>query len=207
MTPEDVTDGADGPDSSDATDESELPAETVEEAERLTRLARNAIDENERDAYRRRREDVLEPHGFTARVRTEDAGDVLVLYPAEWREDGVIRTDRIDDLSRAVEIRLDGPGDPDDWDDLDAANRALVDAVRKVHGDVHGDNAAAFADFMSNHYARPMTSATGDEITEFRTEYFVRNAWPSKKQREVIEESIALVFETAGESVPEFRCQ
>ncbi len=191
-------------DRSDDAEEGELPEETVDEAERLTRLARTAVDENERDAHREKRADILGAHEFTARIREDEDGDVLVLHPEEWLEDGTIRTDRIQDVSRAVEIPLEGTGDPDDWSELDAENRRLVEAVREEHGDVHGDNAAAFADFMGNHYARPIASATADEIAEFLTEYFVRNAWPSENQRAVVDESIRLVFETADEPVPEF---
>ncbi|MFC6718669.1 rnhA operon protein [Natrialbaceae archaeon GCM10025810] len=187
--------------------DAELPREVVEEAERLTRLARSAVDEAEREAHERRRANVLSEFEFTARVREDDGNEVLVLHPAEWREDGVIRTDRIDDLSRAVEIPLDGPDDPDDWEAVDERNRDLVAAVREVHGDVHGDTAAALADFMSNHYAKPIESATGEELTEFCTEYFVRNAWPSLEQREKLEESIRRVFETAGRNVPGFRAR
>jgi len=135
----------------------------------------------------------------------DDGDDVLVLHPEEWHEDGVIRTDRIEDIDRAVEVPLEGTGDPDDWDDVDAHNRDLVATVRDAHGDVHGDNAAILADFAGNHYAKPIESLTGEELAEFRSEYLVRNAWPSEKQRDVIDESIELIFETAEEQVPERR--
>lgn len=118
---------------------------------------------------------------------------------------GVIRTDRIADLSRAIEIPLEGTGDPDDWNDVAAHNRALVERVREDHGDVHGDNAAALADFASNHYAKRIEELTDAELREFRTEYFVRNAWPSAEQREAIAESIELISETADRSVPDRR--
>ena len=176
----------------------DLPDDTVEEAERLTRLARNATDEGERRAYREKRDALLAPHDFTARVRNEDARDVLVLHPDEWTEDGVIRVERVDDTDRAAEIPLDGPGDPDDWDEVDEHNRAVAKTVRDAHGDVHGANAAAFADFMSNHYARPVESATGEEVREFVSEYFPRNAWPTEEQKMVVDESVELVLESAG---------
>ncbi|WP_247001213.1 DUF7108 family protein [Halosolutus gelatinilyticus] len=198
--------GAAEDDESVETGADELPADVIDEAERLTRLKRQAIDPDERAAYDERRERLLADHDFTARVR--DEGDAtLVLHPEEWHENGVVRTDRINDLSRAVEIRLEGAADPDDWDAVDEANRRLVDEVRGTHGDVHGDNAAALADFLSNHYAKPIEAATADELAEFRSEYFVRNAWPSEKQRAAIDDSIRLVYETAGEPVPEFRIQ
>ncbi len=187
------------------TDGDELPEETVDEAERLTRLARDAVDDGERAAYRKRRERLLTPHEFTARVREDGGADTLVLHPEAWHDgEGVIRTDRIQDLSRAVEIPLEGAGDPDDWTELDAQNREVVETVRETYGDVHGENADAFADFMGNHYARPIDSAGRGEVVEFLTEYFVRNAWPSDEQRATIEESIELVFETVDREVPEF---
>lgn len=220
LNPEDASDGtADGDggenwtgtgtETETETQTEELPEETIEEAERLTRLARQAIVDREEASYRDRRAAILEDHDFTARVREEAAGDVLVLHPEEWHDDdeGVIRTDRIEDVSHAIEVRLEGAGDPDDWEAVDADNRTLVDAVRAEHGDVHGDNADAFADFMGNHYARRMDSASVSEIEEFLEEYYVRNVWSSEEQRAVIEESIGLVFETAGEPVPEFVVQ
>ncbi|WP_276300576.1 DUF7108 family protein [Halorussus lipolyticus] len=187
--PESDTDDADA----------ELPESTVERAERLTRLARDAVDDSEAEAYRDERADLLADHGFRARIRDDDTGATLVLYPEEWKEDGTIRPERIEDTGRAVEISLSGPGDPDEWDEVDEHNRGLVAQVREAHGDVHGDNASAFADFMSNHYARPMDSATSGEVEEFLGEYFPRNAWPSKEQRAVVRESIDLVFEAADE--------
>jgi NTP pyrophosphatase (non-canonical NTP hydrolase) len=186
-------------DASETETSNELPEETVEQAERLTRLAREAVDDAEAAAYREERADLLADHGFTARVREDDAGETLVLHPDEWTEDGVIRTDRIEDTSRAVEVSLSGPGDPDEWDAVDERNREVVARVRETHGEVHGDNAEAFADFMSNHYARPVESATDDEIAEFLSEYFPRNAWPSEKQRATVEDSLELVFEVADE--------
>ncbi|WP_135825619.1 DUF7108 family protein [Halorussus ruber] len=186
---------------SDDTDDAdaELPESTVERAERLTRLARDAVDDSEAAAYREERAELLADHDFRARVRDDDTGATLVLHPAEWKEDGTIRPERIEDTTRAVEISLSGPGDPDEWDDVDEHNRELAARVRETHGDVHGDNAAAFADFMGNHYARPMDAATSGEVEEFLDEYFPRNAWPSEKQRAVVEESIDLVFEAADE--------
>jgi hypothetical protein len=184
-----------------AKDESdgELSERTIDEAERLTRLARDAVDDSEADAYREERAELLAHHDFTARVREDDAGDTLVLHPEEWVQDGTIRTDRIEDTDRAVELSLSGPGDPDEWDAVAEHNREVAARVREAHGDVHGDNADAFAAFMSNHYARPVESATSDEIEEFLSEYFPRNAWPSEEQRAVVDDSIEFVLETGGE--------
>ncbi|OIB59209.1 DUF7108 family protein [Natrialba sp. SSL1] len=182
----------------------DLPDTVVEDAERLTRLARKTPDENEAAAYEGRRDDLLATHEYRARIR-DDGDAVLVLHPAEWHdsEAGVIRTDRIDDLSRAVEIQLEGTADPDDWETVDAANRELVDAVCEEHGDVHGENARLLADFAGNHYAKPITSLTPDELAEFRSEYVVRNAWPTDAQETALAESLELVFDAADEPHPE----
>ncbi|MFC4449306.1 DUF7108 family protein [Halorussus aquaticus] len=198
----------------DEPDDGELSRETVQRAERLTRLAREAVDDAEADAYREDRADLLADHDFRARVREEDTGATLVLHPDEWvervapeeqRDEGGetaevrIRTERIEDTGRAVEVSLSGPGDPDDWDSVEKHNRDIAEEVRREHGRVHGDNVAAFADFMGNHYARPVESATSTEVAEFLEEYFPRNAWPTEKQRAVVEESIDLVFEVAND--------
>lgn len=197
-------DGAEGAGDELATEE--LPADVVDEAERLTRIARETPDENEAQARREWRASLLENYDFTARVR-EDDDAVLVLHPEEWHdaEAGVIRTERIDDLSRAIEVPLEGASDPDDWEAIDAHNRDIVARVRDRHGDVDGDNAEALADFVGNHYAKRIEDLTGAELREFVTDYFVRNAWPSEKQRDVIEESITRIYETVDEPVPEFR--
>lgn len=175
----------------------ELPEAVTDEAERLTRLARAAADEAERRAYRRERTALLDEHGFTARVREEGTGEVLVCYPKEWVEDGKIRTERIADTGRAVERRLSGSGDPEDWETVAAHNETVAEHVAESHGAVHGANARAFADFMSNHYARRVESAGERARTEFLTEYFVRNAWPSDEQRAVVETSLSHVFAAA----------
>lgn len=183
---------------------SELPTDVLEEAERLTQLAREAGDGSERDAYLSRRDELLDDEAFEARIRSEDSREVLVLHPAEWLDDGTIRPDRIKNTDRAVEIPLTGPGDPDDWQRVEKHNRAVVKRVRETHGELHGDNARALADFMGNHYARPIESATSAEIQEFRTEYYQRNVWPTEEQRELVDRSIELVFETVDRRVPEY---
>ncbi|PCR89759.1 DUF7108 family protein [Natrinema ejinorense] len=202
-----MTDGnaidADGDGDGVATDDGDLPRGVIDEVERLTRLKRAAVDDNEIEAYEDRRDELLDEHDFTFRIRDDDGDDVLVCHPEEWHEDGVIRTDRIENIDRGVEIPLEGTDDPDDWEAVDERNRDLVGAVRDAHGDAHGDNAAMLADFAGNHYAKPIESLTSEELTEFRDEYVVRNAWPSARQRELLAESIELVFETAGEPFPE----
>ncbi|WP_267642536.1 DUF7108 family protein [Haloarchaeobius amylolyticus] len=198
--PEDATQ----PDTEEPDDQQELPEDVVEEAERLTRLAREAVDEGAIESYEDRRTDLLADHEFTARVRDDDDGETLVLHPEEWVEDGVIRTDRIEDTDRAVEVSLSGPGDAEEWENVAEHNDELVAAVAAEHGDVHASNARKFADFMGNHYARPADSATSAELQEFLTEYYPRNAWPTEEEEAVVETSLRLVFETAEKRVPDF---
>ena len=181
----------------------DLPSDVLERAERLTRLAREAVDESEATAYLDERDALLGNHDFTARVREDDTAEVLVCHPAEWVEDGVIRPGRVDDVDRGVEIQLSGPGDPEEWEAVDERNRAVASAVAEDHGAVHGATATALADFMSNHYAKPIAEATPDELEEFRTEYFRRNAWPSDEQRALLEESVRLALEKSGGRIPE----
>lgn len=172
-----------------------LPDDVVDDAERLTRLARAASDPAEAEAYRARRRETLADHGYAARVR--EADDVLVLHPEEWVEDGTVLTEHVADVDRAVEVPLSGPGPAEDWAAVAEHNDLVAAAVRSAHGDVHGDTARAFADFMSNHHARRVETATDDEVAEFREEYFPRNAWPTDDQRAALEESLALVLEAA----------
>jgi len=180
----------------------ELPEDLIATAERLTRLARRATDDQEADAYRADRDERLAEHGFTARVREEDAGEVLVCYPEEWVEEGTIRTDRIEDTGRAIERRLSGPGEEDAFGRVDAHNRDVVAEIEDRAGPVHAANATAFADFMGNHYVRRVETATPDELREFLAEYFPRNAFPTDEQRARIEETLRLVFEVTDREAP-----
>ena len=184
----------------DAGSEQPLPEEVIERAETLTRRIRNAVDGNERDAYRREREELLEPHAYEVRVREGDTGETLVLYPDEWVEDGTVQVDRIDDTDRAVERPISGPGSGADWEAVDSHNREVAARVRERHGEVHGETATAFADFMSNHYAKPIEKSTPGEREEFRAEYFPRNAWPTRKQCDRVAESVRLILEVADSS-------
>jgi len=178
----------------------DLPADTQDEVERLTRLARQAVDEGAAAAYRDQRAALLADHDYEARIREEDTGDVLVCYPAEWVADGVIQPEKVDDTDRGVEIRLSGPGEPDEWDEVEERNRAVVERVRADHGEVHGATARALADFMGNHYAKPIADATPDELAEFREEYFTRNAWPTEQQRALLDDSVELTVKKADSS-------
>jgi len=182
---------------------SELPRELREDAERLTRLARRATDDAEAAAYERDRDERLAEHGFAARIR--EADDTLVLHPSEWLEGETAQLDRIEDTDRAVELPLSGSGDPGAWESVEEHNAAVVEAVDDRAGEVHAANARAFADFMGNHYARRVETATAAELREFLREYFPRNAWPSDEQREAVERSLEHVFAVTDEALPEFR--
>lgn len=182
---------------------SELPESVIEQAVRLTRRARAAVDPNEAAAYRTERNEKLATHGYEARVREETTGAVLVCYPSEWMEDGTVQLDAIEEQSRAIERTLAGPDQNQEFETVDAHNRELVAQVREVGGPVHAENAAAFADFMGNYYVRPMESASAAEVTEFLNEYYPRNVWPTTEQETLVEASLQLVFETAGQEPPD----
>ena len=179
---------------------SELPQDAVEAAERLTKLARRVGDDSEAEAYRKRRAETLADHAYTARVREED--DTLVCYPDEWLEDGTVVLDRIEDTDRAVEVPLSTTSDEGSWEEIEAHNAALVEAVAEEYGERHGKNVRAFADFMGNHYLARVDEATDEQITEFTTEYYPRNAWPDKKQREVVETSFEYLSSVSEADCP-----
>ncbi|MFB6135121.1 MAG: rnhA operon protein [Halanaeroarchaeum sp.] len=210
---EDPLDGDDGSENADAggpteeapgpRDDSTLPTSVVREAERLTRLARDAVDESEATAYRDERERVLGEYDYTARVRDdEEEGETLVCHPAEWLDDAVVDVEAIESTARAVEVALDGRGDQGDWATAERVNRTLVETVQEKHGDVHAANASEFADFMGNHYAMPIPSATATQVEEFLEEYFPRNAWPSSEQEAAVERSLRYVFEATERPFP-----
>jgi hypothetical protein len=179
----------------------ELPRPVRAAAERLTRLSRRAVDDREAAAYERDRDDRLDEYDFTARVRAAD--ETLVLYPAEWVDGETARIDRIEDTDRAVEIPLDG-GEAGEWADVEAHNARVVDAVAERAGPLHAENARIFADFMGNHHARRVETATAAELREFLDEYYPRNAWPSDEQRRVIEQSLEQTFAVTETAPPEF---
>ena len=173
-----------------------LPADVVTRAVTLTRRLRQAVDDDERAVFSAERDRLLADHDYVARVREDAAGETLVLYPDEWIDDGVVRVDRVEDTGRAVERSLTGVGS-DDWGDVAAHNRRIADRVAAVHGDPHGATAHAYADFMSNHYAKRIEAASPAERREFREEYLPRNGWPTEAEREAIEESLRRIEETA----------
>lgn len=172
-----------------------LPEDIADEAERLTRHAREAT-EDEADAARRQRAELLTNHGYLAREREADA--TLVLYPSDWVSDGTVRIERVENTDRAIERPLEAPGKAN-WEATETHNREIVARVTKRYGHVHGKNAEVFADFMGNHYAKPIEKATRTMHEEFLSEYYPRNVWPSKKQRAIVEQSIELALEVARE--------
>lgn len=173
-----------------------LPDDVIEEAERLSRVARAAVDANEADGARHTREELLARHGYVARERETDA--TLVCYPQDWIEHGEVQIERIEDTDRAIERPLEAPA-TDDWERIEQHNRNIAARVTERYGDVHGANAATFADFMSNHYAMVVEHATDAMREEFLTEYYPRNAWSTKKQSAVVEESVELALDLARE--------
>jgi hypothetical protein len=187
-TEEGVERGDDAPDA--------LPEAVADEAERLTRRAREAVEPEEATAARETRAALLDDHDYHAREREDD---VLVLHPAEWVEDGSVRVELVDDTERAVERPLEAPAEDADFETVDEHNRAVVERVRERHGEVHAANAAAFADFMGNHYLKRVETATDRMRAEFLAEYFPRNAWPTSAQREAVEESLELTMAVARE--------
>jgi len=186
-------------DRDESTDERvpDVPADIVDEAERLTRLARQTDDDAAAAFYRERRDELVEAHEYVPRLREED--DTLVLYPAEWMDDGTVQLDRIETTDRAVEVSLSGPGDADRYEAIAAYNEAVADAVAETRDAVHADTAESFAAFMSNHYVRAVDDATPDMREEFRTEYLPRNGWPSDEQLAVLDESLSVIESVAAD--------
>lgn len=176
-----------------------LPNNVLTAVSALARKERDADDEQRAQRFHQRRDTLLAEHGYSSRIREDDAGVTLVCYPRAWVSGGAVDRDRIDDLEAAVEVPIEGAGDPDDWDEIAAANRDIAEAVAAEHGPVHGANARAFAAFMSNHRARNVATATDQDRTEFREEYYVRNVWPTADERAVVDRSLELVQEIAQE--------
>lgn len=185
----------------DKTNAASIPDDVIDEAERLTRLARAGRERDGQAVYRKQRATLLDKYDYTARFR--EADETLVLYPTDWVENGTVHPQRIDDTSRAVEVPLVATAGEDQFSAVEAHNSELVAAVESEHGPVHGANARAFADFLGNHYLIRVETATADHLTEFITEYYLRNAWPSKKQRAEIETSLQYLFAVAETECPE----
>lgn len=169
--------------------------ETAERIRRLT-IQLRAGDDTATD----RRDRLLEASGARARVRQDDEGETLIIYPERWVDgDGRVDPTDINDPSEAVSLPLVDTSTPsdDDWPEIDAHNQAVADAVAELHGPVHGATAEALATYLSNHHLRRIEHATEAELRTFSDDYFIRNAWPTQQQRAVLEESIELAVDTA----------
>lgn len=169
----------------------ELSEHAVETA---VRLARAVVDGT--DGADDRLTSHVAQYGYVHRIREDEDGPVLVCYPAAWLDDGVLDRSAIDSLADAIERPL-YPVTPDDWTIVDQHNRAAATAVEASYGLVHGENAAAFGAYMSNHHARRVEKATRADVESFLAEYYPRNAWPAAEARSVVEESVSLTIVVA----------
>lgn len=181
-----------------------LSAAVFETARAMTRAARRATHANPR-VIRERREALLDRNDYTARVREEKSGPVLVCYPDAWVENGEFQPDRLKSTENAVEAPLYSGPDGDGWAAIKAHNEEIAETVAEQFGEPHGANAAAFGTYMANHHAARIEAATATDVKAFLGEYFPRNAWPSATQADAIETSLEAVFEVAGEPAPHVR--
>lgn len=189
--------------------EDALPSHVVTEALRLTRLAQRApenasvehdIDRatlSEAARYRQDRADLLEAHGYRARIREDDRGRTLVCYPAEWLSNGEAALGMIEETDRAVERRLDGTGRSREWESVAQHNQTIAEAVANAHGRPHDRTARSFARFMSSHRVRHIETATAADIREFVDEFFRRNTWPIEAQRSTVMRSLRYTLAVA----------
>lgn len=177
-----------------------LPDKTVDQVVSLTLNARES-DDTEND-YIQKRDDILERHGYTARIREED--DTLVLYPLDWIDDGgEVDFSQIQDTNRAIEESLSGVNEGADWENIEETNSEIVSEVREEYGDTHAENIRAFADYMGNHFLKVVTEATKEEKEQFKEEYYIRNVWSNESQESALEESLDLIDEDMEEYGPE----
>ncbi|MFW6448515.1 MAG: DUF7108 family protein [Halobacteriota archaeon] len=174
----------------------EFDPELVQRVRELTIALRSASGTRASD-LERRRERLLDRLGAHARVREDANGPVLVVYPRDWVVDSTVDPDRIDDLSRAVEVPLDPRAREASWETVMAHNEAVAECVAERHGPDHGANASAFATYLANHHLRRIEDATDDEIRTFLQEYYPRNVWPSEEQASLVERSVPLTIDIA----------
>ncbi len=166
----------------------------------LTKELHESDDEATIEAVSEQRDRLLDRAGLSSRVRADDEGDVLVLYPDAWLDEaGTIDISCIDDPSDAVELPLDPRSEEADWADVNEHNRAIAETVAHRHGPVHGATAKALGTYLANHHLRRIEAATETELQTFREDYFVRNTWPEDEQEASLERSIELTVEVAEE--------
>jgi hypothetical protein len=174
-----------------------LPETVVERVTQLTRWARRATEPDATE-YRDVGNDYSQSVG-TLRVFGRGNRHARALPRGMGR--GQHRpADRIDNLDRGVEQPLEGSSE--DWAVVNEHNRELAATIDTEHGPVHGANALALAEFAGNHYGSRIEHLSKTALTEFLTEYFPRNVWPSAEQKDVVEESIRLTFDATDEPVP-----
>lgn len=169
-----------------------------ETATRLLELTRQLRSGDE--TARTRRERLLEAADVEAHVREDDDGPVLVLYPAEWIEDGTVDPAEVDDPDIAIEQPLtdDTTTAEADYHDIAAHNETVAEAVERRHGPVHGATAKALATYLSNHHLVRIEDATSAQLETFCEDYLVRNAWPSPEQQCLVGRTIDLTKREAS---------
>lgn len=178
--------GLDGGGDTEADGEDETPAWVDEVVE----LARPALGGGDLSEAR----EAAGQHGFGVRLRDT----VLVLYPEDWLEDGVVRPDV--DVDRAFEVDL---ADTADRQRARERNEKLLgefesSVERGTVDDVAVEdvvfNVRRFAEFCANHHGVAVDEA-GDVVEEFVSDYYVRNVWASESQREALVASLDVVFD------------
>ncbi|MDR5656752.1 rnhA operon protein [Halodesulfurarchaeum sp. HSR-GB] len=180
----------------------ELPDSVVETARAITRAIRRGTHQDP-EALRERRDTLLARFEYTARVREDDSGPVLVCHPAAWLDDdGVFQPEAMESTAAAVERDLFEPAVEGGWAAIEAHNRELAGEVQDRYGDPHGATATAFAEYMANHHEATIEAASESAVETFLTEYLPRNAWPTQAQKANAETSIRRLFDVAGEPVP-----
>ncbi len=165
----------------------------------MTRLAREVVDDAEADAYRTERDEILAEYDYTARIRNDETGDVLVCHPVEWVDDGVIRPERVDDIDRGVEIRLSAPatrtsGQRSRW------NRAVVDAVTVAQVRHTRTRSCSLIQGITTRNRSRRRRRRNSGVSR---RLCPRNAWPTAEQRSVLDQSIRLTVEEAGGRAPD----
>lgn len=168
-----------------------------ETAGRILELTRQLRDESNSDLETRRVR-LLDAAGVCAYEREDEHGTTLVLYPSDWvGDDGLVDPASVDDLEAAVELPLETRRTEEMWDEIEAHNRAVAEAVTDRHGPVHGATASTLGTYLGNHHLRRIENATAAELQTFREDYLVRNAWPSHEQLTLLGRSLEFTLAMA----------